>query len=91
MVDLSRQAFLGAFLTLQYLQLLKLHVNGGTSAYKKCRKIAKQVRQTHSGIARVIVWGGVASGEVILGGLLPNFYTDLDFSNGLEHCKHSQC
>ena len=58
MVDLSRQAFLGAFLTLQYLQLLKLHVNGGTSAYKKCRKIAKQVRQTHSGIARVIVWGG---------------------------------
>ena len=40
-----------------------------------------------SGIARVIVLGRqVASGEGILGGLPPrNFYTDLDFLNGLEH------
>ena len=39
-----------------------------------------------SGVARVIVLGRqVASSEGILGGLPPNFYTDLDFSNGLEH------
>ena len=39
-----------------------------------------------SGIARVIVLGEqVASGEGILGGPPPNFYTDLDFWNGLEH------
>ena len=29
--------------------------------------------------------GQVASGEGIQGGPPPNFYTDLDFSNGLEH------
>ena len=40
-----------------------------------------------SGVARVIVSGGgeVTSGEGILGGPPPNFYMDLDFSNGLEH------
>ena len=40
-----------------------------------------------SGVARVIVFfgGQVASGEGILGDPLPNFYTDLDFWNGLEH------
>ena len=38
-----------------------------------------------SGVARVIVFGRqAASGEGILGGP-PHFYTDLDFSNGLEH------
>ena len=43
--------------------------------------------EKYSGIARVIVLGRqVASGEGILGGLPPpNFYTDLDFLNGLEH------
>ena len=31
-------------------------------------------------------WGGqIASGEGTLGDPPPNFYTDLDFSNGLEH------
>ena len=29
--------------------------------------------------------GQVASGEGILGGSTPNFYTALDFSNGLEY------
>ena len=29
--------------------------------------------------------GQVASGEGILGGSAPNFYMELDFSNGLEH------
>ena len=36
--------------------------------------------------SRVIVLRGqVASGEGILGGPPSDFYTDLDFSNGLEH------
>ena len=40
-----------------------------------------------SGVARVIVFGGgqIASGEGTLGDPPPNFYTDSDFSNGLEH------
>ena len=42
---------------------------------------------TCSGVARVIVWEGgeVVSGKGSLVGPPPNFYTDLDFSNGLEH------
>ena len=39
-----------------------------------------------SGVARVIVLGRqVASGEGILEVCPPHFYTDLDFSNGLQH------
>ena len=49
-------------------------------------QILFKVREKNSGVARVIVFGGqVASGEGILGGPPPNFLTDLDFWNGLEH------
>ena len=47
-----------------------------------------------SGVARVIVFfggGQVASDEGVLGGPPPNFYMDLDFSNGLEHRGGRPC
>ena len=51
-------------------------------------KYVVEILSLISGIARVIgFFGGrqVASGKGILGSSPPNFYTELDSSNGLEH------
>ena len=61
-----------------YLQLTRMNAR----AIHVTHSSVSWTSQSHltSGVARVIVLGGqVASGEGILGGLPPNFYTDLDF------------